>query len=582
MTHPPAVPPAPDFRALFEAAPASYLVLTPGPDFSIVAVSDAYLRATMTRRDRILGRRLFEVFPDNPDDPAATGTRNLRASLERVLRERVADTMAVQKYDIRKPDSDGQAFEERYWSPVNSPVFNGTDEVKYIIHRVEDVTEFVRLKQSDAEQTRANEELRTRSGHMEAEIVFRAKQLQEANERLREAIEELARREKDSSYKYVEQLRKAKEEAEGANQAKDRFLAVLSHELRTPLTPILALTSTMCEDEQLPEPVREDMRTIRRNVELEARLIDDLLDLTRISRGKVELHFETTDAHRSVHAALEMCRPEIESKELEVSLQLRARHRHVWADPARLQQIITNLVSNAVKFTPARGRVKVATSNGGEDDRKLVVEVSDTGIGIEPDVLPKLFNAFEQGERTVTRQFGGLGLGLAICKALAGMHRGALAAASDGKGRGAAFTLTLDCLPTPAEANRPPQPAGAAPRRHLRILFVEDHEDTCAVMSRLLRGFGYSVTCAGSVKAAMELIETQPFDLLISDIGLPDGSGLDVMRRVRERQQLKGIALSGFGMEEDVRRSREAGFAQHLTKPVNFRKLEAVIEQVAL
>jgi CheY-like chemotaxis protein len=211
-----------------------------------------------------------------------------------------------------------------------------------------------------------------------------------------------------------------------------------------------------------------------------------------------------------------------------------------------------------------------------------VIEVSDTGIGIEADVLPKLFNAFEQGERTVTRQFGGLGLGLAICKALAGMHRGALAAASDGKGRGATFTLTLDWLPTPAEAGRAPPPAGAAPRKRLRILFVEDHEDTCAVMTRLLRGFGYAVTCAGNVRVAMELIETQPFDLLISDIGLPDGSGLDVMRRVRERQQLKGIALSGFGMEEDVRRSREAGFAQHLTKPVNFRKLEAVIEQVAL
>ena len=581
MTNPPAAPPAPDFRTLFEAAPASYLVLTPGPDFSIVAVSDAYLRATMTRRESILGQRLFDVFPDNPDDPAATGARNLRASLERVMRERVADTMAVQKYDIRKPETEGQDFEERYWSPVNSPVFNGGDDVKFIIHRVEDVTEFVRLKQSDAEQTRANEELRTRSGHMEAEIVFRAKQLQEANERLREAIEELARREKDSSYKYVEQLRKAKEEAEGANQAKDRFLAVLSHELRTPLTPILALTSAMCEDEELPEPVREDMRTIRRNVELEARIIDDLLDLTRISRGKVELHFEATDAHKSVHAALEMCRPEIEAKELEVSLLLRAKHRHVWADPARLQQIIANLVSNAVKFTPNQGRVQVATSNG-EEDGKLMIEVSDTGIGIEADVLPKLFNAFEQGERTVTRQYGGLGLGLAICKALAGMHHGTLAAASEGKGSGATFTLTLDWLPTPAEASRAPQPAGRQPRKRLRILYVEDHDDTCAVMSRLLRGFGYVVTCAGNVKGAMELIETQPFDLLISDIGLPDGSGLDVMRHVRARQQLKGIALSGFGMEEDVRRSREAGFAQHLTKPVNFRKLEAVIEQVAL
>lgn len=570
----------PDFKSLFEAAPASYLVLTPGPDFTIVAVSDDYLRATMTTRGVILGKGLFQVFPDNPSDPAATGTRNLRASLERVVRDRAADAMAVQKYDIRKPESEGGGFEERYWSPVNSPVFDGGTDVKYIIHRAEDVTEFVRLKHSDREQSRINEELRTRTGQMESEIVFRANQLQEANGRLRHALEELALREKDSSFQYIAQLKKAKEEAENASQAKDRFLAVLSHELRTPLTPVLMIASALCEDQQLPEAVREDMRTIRRNIELEARIIDDLLDLTRITRGKVELHLETVDAHKAVHAALEMCQPEIESKGLEVSLALRARNRHLWADPARIQQIIVNLISNAVKFTPEHGRIGVVTSN--DDDGKLVIEISDTGIGIEPEILPKLFKAFEQGEQSVTRKFGGLGLGLAICHALVAMHRGALAAASAGKGKGATFTLRFDSLPAPVKGPPDPQGGGSKqPRKPLRILYVEDHDDTCEVMSRMLRGFGYTVTCAGSVKAALHQVETEEFDLLISDIGLPDGSGLDVMRYVKSRQKLKGIALSGFGMEEDVRRSREAGFVQHLTKPVNFQKLGAVIEQIA-
>lgn len=570
----------PDFRALFEAAPASYLVLTPGPDFTIVAVSDAYLRATMTRRESILGKGLFEVFPDNPGDPGATGTRNLRASLQRVMSEGVADAMAVQKYDIQRPAAEGSGFEERYWSPVNSPVFDGGKALKYIIHRVEDVTEFVRLKQSDSEQSKVNQELRTRTGQMESEIVLRARQLQEANERLRQALEELARREKDSSHQYIQQLKKAKEEAESANQAKDRFLAVLSHELRTPLTPVLALTSALCEDQQLPDAVREDMRTIRRNVELEARIIDDLLDLTRISRGKVELHFETVDAHKAIHAALEMCRTDIEFKGLEMSLVLRAKHRHIWADPARIQQIMVNIVNNAVKFTPERGRIAVVTSN--DEDGKLLIEVSDTGIGIESDVLPKLFRAFEQGEQLVTRQFGGLGLGLAICHALVGMQHGTLEAASKGTGKGATFTLNFDSLAAPAETTTVQQSSGGkGGRKPLRILFVEDHDDTCKVMSRLLRGFGYTVTCAGSVKAALQSAEAEQFDLLISDIGLPDGSGLDVMRQIRTRQPLKGIALSGFGMEDDVRRSREAGFAQHLTKPINFQKLETVIEQMA-
>jgi CheY-like chemotaxis protein len=404
--------------------------------------------------------------------------------------------------------------------------------------------------------------------------------LQEANAKLRTALEELALQEKKSSHQYVQQLMKAKEEAENANQAKDRFLAVLSHELRTPLTPVLALTSVLCNDPQLPPPVREDMQTIRRNIELEARIIDDLLDLTRISRGKIELHMEALDTHKAIHAALEMCRPEIESKGLEVSLALRARQRYVWADPARMQQIVANLLSNAVKFTREGGRIAVQTSN--DDDGTLAIAIADTGIGIEPEMLPKIFKAFEQGEQAVTRKYGGLGLGLAICEALVRMHDGKLAAASEGKGRGATFTLRFDSLPTAADAPATaPLPDVKPHRKPLRILYVEDHEDTCKVMSRLLTGCGYVVTCADSVKSALAHLETEQFDVLVSDIGLPDGSGLDVMRTVRERQSLPGIALSGFGMEDDVRRSREAGFVQHLTKPVNVQKLEAAIAQIA-
>jgi PAS domain-containing protein len=190
-----AVLPQPDFQALFESAPGAYLVLT--PEWVIVAVSDGYLKATMTARKQIVGRHLFTVFPDNPNDSTATGVSNLRASLTRVLEQRTADAMAVQKYDIRRPESEGGGFEERYWSPVNTPVFGDNGEVAYIIHRVEDVTEFVRLKQAGTEQHRITEALRTRAGEMEAEIVRRAQQIQQANSQLRTELEARKQAEKE-------------------------------------------------------------------------------------------------------------------------------------------------------------------------------------------------------------------------------------------------------------------------------------------------------------------------------------------------------------------------------------------------
>jgi two-component system, chemotaxis family, CheB/CheR fusion protein len=376
-----------------------------------------------------------------------------------------------------------------------------------------------------------------------------------------------------------EKLREAMEQAEAASRAKDHFLAVLSHELRTPLTPVLAVATALEGHPGLPADLRKEVGTIRRNVEVEARLIDDLLDLTRVVRGKIELHREVVDVHAALLDALGFCRADAEAKGLALALELRAGRPFVWADPARLRQILWNLIGNAVKYTPQGGQILLGTAD--DEHGRLEVRVSDTGVGIDPEALARIFDAFEQGERTLRRGFGGLGLGLAISKALAELHGSSLEATSAGPGRGATFRLRLEPIPTP-EVMPPPEPdrGGDEANRGLRILFVEDHEDTRRVVARLLRRLGHLVRTAGGVREALDAAEDGGFDLLISDLALPDGTGLDVMRHLKGRPGLRGIALSGFGMEEDRWRSRDAGFAQHLTKPIDFRDLEGAIRQV--
>jgi PAS domain S-box-containing protein len=383
-----------------------------------------------------------------------------------------------------------------------------------------------------------------------------------------------------------EELRAAKEEAEAANQAKTQFLAVLSHELRTPLNPILLATSAMLERPPDPAELRPTLEMIRQNVLIQARLIDDLLDVMRIVRGKMPLHWEVADCHRLLTQAVQICRSELHGHEVHPALELRAQHHHVNADPARLQQVFWNLIKNAVKFTPDGGSITIRTVNPENNRDRLVVEVIDTGIGIDPKDLPRVFDPFHQGEATAARKFGGLGLGLAICKGIVEAHGGTISAESLGKGCGTTFRVELRALPEPAdEANGPPasgaefEPVTAS--SSLKILIVEDEPTTLRLMARLLRGLGHSVTTAGTIASALEGFESDRFDLIISDIGLPDGSGLELMRRVvATRGSVASIALTGYGMEEDIRRSREAGFTAHLTKPIDFVKLEAMIRQV--
>jgi signal transduction histidine kinase len=370
-----------------------------------------------------------------------------------------------------------------------------------------------------------------------------------------------------------------------ANAAKDQFLALLSHELRNPLSPVIAMVGELEATTPRSPKLRQALEVIRRNVELEARLIDDLLDVTRIAKGKLQLSFEVVDVHEILQRVYEICREDMAKKSIEAKFELNAQHVHIEGDPARLQQVFWNLVKNSVKFTPANGRITVATSNTLAEE--IQIRISDTGIGIEEEKIGKIFNAFEQGQTSITRRFGGLGLGLAISKSMVNAHGGKIRVESPGKDRGATFIVELKTVAAPAGAEngaddeRPvvAENERVLSRRH-RLLVVDDHADTCSGMKMMLERRGYDITVAHSAGQAVEETQREDFDLLISDIGLPDRSGYELMRELRQSKGLLGIALSGFGMEADVNKARDAGFSEHLTKPINFDRLEQAIRHL--
>ena len=378
-----------------------------------------------------------------------------------------------------------------------------------------------------------------------------------------------------------------RQELIGANAAKDQFLALLSHELRNPLSPVIAMVGELEARAPDSPEIRRALEVIRRNVELEARLIDDLLDVTRISKGKLQLSLETASVHEILQRSYEICREDIASKDLKIEFRLRAEHAFVEGDPARLQQVFWNLIKNSVKFTPEKGRIVIETLNPSPET--IEIRTTDTGIGIEAEKMDRIFNAFEQGQSSITRRFGGLGLGLAISKAMVAAHGGKIRAESRGKDRGASFIVTLSTVATPATVTGDGVkgiPKIAALKEAIvagsgrRILVVDDHLDTCTGMKMMLERRGYRVTTAQTADQAVEKAQQEEFDLVISDIGLPDRSGYELMRELSAMKGLRGIALSGFGMENDVSRARAAGFSEHLTKPINFDRLEESIQSL--
>jgi PAS domain S-box-containing protein len=371
------------FQALFESAPGLFLVLK--PDFTIVAASNAYLKATLTEREQIIGRGLFEVFLDNPDDPAADGARNLRASLERVQKSGANDTMAVQRYDVQNHKTGG--FEEKYWSPVNTPVLGAENKVEFIIHRVEDVTEFVRKRQPAGESAG---NLKARMENMEAEIYTRSQELQAANREL-----------------------------ETANHELESFSYSVSHDLRAPLRHIDGFVKLLTEEARhtLDDKARRHLDIIADSAKRMGALIDDLLIFSRM--GRSEMHRSNVAMDSLVHEALDSVKTETEKRRI---LWKIAALPEVQADPAMLRQVWINLVANAVKYTRPRDPAEIEIGWDDSAAEELVFFVRDNGVGFDMQYVGKLFGVFQRLHRT--DEFEGTGIGLANVNRIVHRHGG--------------------------------------------------------------------------------------------------------------------------------------------------------------
>jgi signal transduction histidine kinase len=417
-----------DFRTLFESAPDLYLVLAPDvPRYTIVAVSNAYARATMTKREELLGRGLFEVFPDNPGDPGATGVSNLAASLARVLGEKVPDTMAVQKYDIRRPAEEGGGFEERWWSPVNSPVLGLSGELAYVIHRVADVTEFVRLKQADIEQRKLTEDLQGRTEKMESEIFERGQEIQEANRQLRQANEEITR-----LYEKTKQL----------DRLKDDLASMVVHDLKNPVNGIAMTVQAMLRRTgEVSERQRKGLTTIERTCQEMLRLTQNLLEIAKMEAGRMRVERAMVDLAEVIEQVAREYGPLADEvgKRLVVSVGHDAPR--AVGDAGLVKRVLVNLVVNALRHSGAREvRVEVVPVAA---ERAVTIRVTDNGQGIPPEDMDRIFEKFASVRRNPSGEpSADTGLGLPFCK-LAVERMGGTISLTSAPGTETVFAVTL-------------------------------------------------------------------------------------------------------------------------------------------
>jgi signal transduction histidine kinase len=567
-----------DFRLLFEQSPDVLLVLLPdAPRYTMVAATRARLLATHTTLEQTVGRGLFELFPDNPDDPAATGARNLRASLERVLATRAPDTMAVQKYDIRGPDG---SFQVKYWSPKNLPVLSHSGEVVYILHRVEDVTELVRASE-------LGEELRGRTREMEREVVSRSRELAAANRDLREANAKLGE----------------------LDAAKTAFFSNVSHEFRTPLTLMLGPLEESLADaaEPLAPPQKARLALAHDNALRLLKLVNALLDFSRLEAGRLRPSFAPLEVAGFTAELVGMFQSAIDKAGLRLVIDCSPLSEPAWVDRDLWEKIVPNLVSNAFKFTLA-GQIAVRVR---EEAARVVLEVADTGSGIPEAELPRIFDRFHRVAGATGRTHEGTGIGLSLVRELVELHGGRVTVESE-LGRGTTFRVEIPKgfahLPADAVSQKPADPrrardsiahaaeaarwvggpaaAGAgpeaatvtaAPASRARVLVVDDNADLREYVSGLL-GPVYDVSTAADGRAALEAVRARAPDIVVSDVMMPRLDGFGLVRELRadpSTASLPVILLSARAGEEALIGGLEAGSDDYLVKPFSARELLA-------
>lgn len=369
---------------------------------------------------------------------------------------------------------------------------------------------------------------------------------------------------------------RAEQDAKEARTAKERFFSAISHELRAPLTPALLLVSSMEGDEALPEAARDDLTMVREHLENQKRIISDLLDFVAADAGKLKIEPARTSLHAAIQAAISMCSKDITRKDLIVELALDAENDSVNGDASRLQHAFWSLIHNATKFTPHDGTITIVTRNAKPES--ILVEIRDSGVGMEAETIQGLFTPFVQNSKS-EYETTGLGLGLTIAKSIVDAHGGAIGAKSDGAGQGSTFYIALPTIAAQQQLPESELPAGAT-TDNMRLLVVEDHLPTLKVLARLLTQDGHIVSTATCAAEALELARERRFNLVISDVGLPDRSGLELMQILQRQYGLRGVALTGFATDEVRLACHRAGFSEYLTKPVRIETLRSVLARL--